>query len=68
MIAHSIEQSQAARLIRFEHGRRAEQYVVDRIFESVQNADLDAAKWWDVVGSHLEGIPQVSSPCDQQNS
>lgn len=43
-----------ARALRMEHGQYVDQFVVDRIFESIRNADMEAAKWWDLVGSYLD--------------
>lgn len=54
MINRPIDQEAFARALRLEYGRRAGQFVVDRILESIRNADLEAAKWWDQVGSFLD--------------
>lgn len=54
MAKRPIDQADFARVLRLEYGHYADQFVVDRIFESIRNADMESARWWDLVGSYLD--------------
>jgi hypothetical protein len=46
----------AAREMRFLHGEKARQKVIDEIVRSVRDQDIDAAKRWNEVGKALDDM------------